>query len=195
MFSSIVLARPPHAQEQEDIWFASLILRLLDSQLNSIQLRVRPIFLEDERASALTWPAGKGEVTHYGTSTQVLIQSLDVLPNSAARDAAMPNIRVVLHAWCMPCVKACSLKVVTCVKLRHVQQLIGCRIAMTSESSSQGVLRTSCCIVYYAHEAHSCLTSSRRRGRVCPRLLSSCARVRSRLSFVHVLCHNTWCQE
>ncbi len=95
--SSVVLARPsPHAQEQQDIWFVSLILRPSDSQLNSIQLRVRPIFLEDERASALPWPAVNGEVTHHGTSTRVLIQSLDVLHDSAARDAAMPNIHVII---------------------------------------------------------------------------------------------------
>jgi mediator of RNA polymerase II transcription subunit 14 len=89
----------------------------------------------------------------------LLIQSSDVLRDSAARDAAMPNIRVVPLAWWTPGAKARGPKVVTCVKLRHVQQLVGRRIATTSESSSQGVLRPSRRIVYDAHEALVCFLS------------------------------------
>jgi hypothetical protein len=55
----------------------------------------------------------------------LLIQSSDVLRDSAARDAAMPNIRVVLLVWWTAGAKARGPKVVTCVKLRHVQQLVG----------------------------------------------------------------------
>ena len=89
----------------------------------------------------------------------LLIQSSDVLRDSAARDAAMPNIRVVPLAWWTPGAKPRGPKVVTCVKLRHVQQLVGRRIATTSESSSQGVLRPSRRIVYDAHEALVCFLS------------------------------------
>ncbi|KAH9963764.1 mediator complex subunit MED14-domain-containing protein [Russula dissimulans] len=87
----------------------------------------------------------------------LLIQSSDVLHDSAARDAAMPNIRVVPLAWWAPGAKAKGPKVVTCVRLRHVQQLVGRRIA--TASSSQGVLRPSRRIVYDAHEALVCFLS------------------------------------
>jgi mediator of RNA polymerase II transcription subunit 14 len=69
----------------------------------------------------------------------------------------MPNIRVVPLAWWAPGAKAKGPKVVTCVKLRHVQQLVGRRIA--TSSSSRGVLRPSRRIVYDAHEALVCFLS------------------------------------
>lgn len=69
----------------------------------------------------------------------------------------MPNIRVVPLAWWTPGAKAKGPKVVTCVKLRHVQQLVGRRIA--TASTSQGVLRPSRRIVYDAHEALVCFLS------------------------------------
>jgi mediator of RNA polymerase II transcription subunit 14 len=87
----------------------------------------------------------------------LLIQSSDVLGDSAARDAAMPNIRVVPLAWWAPGASAKGPKVVTCVKLRHVQQLVGRRVA--TASSSRGVLRPSRRIVYDAHEAVVCFLS------------------------------------
>ncbi|KAI0248188.1 mediator complex subunit MED14-domain-containing protein [Lactifluus subvellereus] len=87
----------------------------------------------------------------------LLIQSSDVLCDSAARDAAMPNIRVVPLAWWAPGASAKGPKVVTCVKLRHVQQLVGRRV--TTASSSRGVLRPSRRIVYDAHEAVVCFLS------------------------------------
>jgi len=89
----------------------------------------------------------------------LLIQSSDVLRDSAACDAAMPNIRVVPLAWWAPGTKVKGPKVVTCVKLRHVQQLVGRRIATTTKTSSQGVLRPSKRIVYDAHEALVCFLS------------------------------------
>ncbi|KAN0107393.1 Mediator complex subunit MED14 domain containing protein [Russula decolorans] len=91
----------------------------------------------------------------------LLIQSSDVLRDSAARDAAMPNIRVVPLAWWTAGAKAKGPKVVTCVKLRHVQQLVGRRIAT---ASSQGVLRPSRRIVYDAHEALVCFLSDEVEG-------------------------------
>ncbi|KAF8256603.1 mediator complex subunit MED14-domain-containing protein [Lactarius quietus] len=87
----------------------------------------------------------------------LLIQSSDVLHDSAARDAAMPNIRVVPLAWWAPGANSKGPKVVTCVKLRHVQQLVGRRIA--TASTSRGVLRPSKRIVYDAHEAVVCFLS------------------------------------
>ena len=91
----------------------------------------------------------------------LLIQSSDVLRDSAARDAAMPNIRVVPLAWWAAGAKAKGPKVVTCVKLRHVQQLVGRRIAT---ASSQGVLRPSRRIVYDAQEALVCFLSDEVEG-------------------------------
>jgi mediator of RNA polymerase II transcription subunit 14 len=87
----------------------------------------------------------------------LLIHSSDVLSDSAARDAAMPNIRVLPLAWWAPGANAKGPKVVTCVKLRHVQQLVGRRVA--TASSSRGVLRPSRRIVYDAHEAVVCFLS------------------------------------
>jgi len=87
----------------------------------------------------------------------LLIQSSDVLHDSVARDAAMPNIRVVPLAWWAPGANPKGPKVVTCVKLRHVQQLVGKRIA--TASTSRGVLRPSKRIVYDAHEAVVCFLS------------------------------------
>lgn len=87
----------------------------------------------------------------------LLIQSSDVLHDSAARDAAMPNIRVVPLAWWAPGANSKGPKIVTCVKLRHVQQLVGRRIA--TASTSRGVLRPSRRIVYDAHEAVVCFLS------------------------------------
>ncbi|KAI0258685.1 MED14-domain-containing protein [Gloeopeniophorella convolvens] len=78
------------------------------------------------------------------------IQSSDVLHDSAARDAAMPNIRVMPLAWWSSGGK--GPKVVTCVKLRHVQQLVGRRAAR----ASSGIMRPSKRIVYDAHEAVVC---------------------------------------
>ncbi|KAI0292502.1 mediator complex subunit MED14-domain-containing protein [Multifurca ochricompacta] len=91
------------------------------------------------------------------TIPALLIQSSDVLRNSAARDAAMPNIRVVPLAWWVPGASAKGPKVVTCVKLRHVQELVGRRV--TTASASRGVLRPSKHIVYDAHEAVVCFLS------------------------------------
>ena len=73
----------------------------------------------------------------------------------------MPNIRVVPLAWWTAGAKAKGPKVVTCVKLRHVQQLVGRRIAT---ASSQGVLRPSRRIVYDAHEALVCFLSDEVEG-------------------------------
>jgi mediator of RNA polymerase II transcription subunit 14 len=92
----------------------------------------------------------------------LLIQSSDVLHDSAARDAAMPNIRVVPLTWWAPGAVARAkggLKGVTCVKLCHVQQLVGRRIASASSSLSQGVLRPSRRIMYEAREALVCFLS------------------------------------
>jgi hypothetical protein len=74
----------------------------------------------------------------------LLIQSFDVLRDLAARNVPMPNICVVPLAWWTAGAKAKGPKVVMCVKLWHVQQLVGRQIAT---ASSQGVLRPSICIV------------------------------------------------
>jgi mediator of RNA polymerase II transcription subunit 14 len=68
----------------------------------------------------------------------------------------MPNIRVLPLEWA-PGANTKGPKVVTYVKLRHVQQLVGRRIA--TASSSRGVLRPSRRIVYDAHEAVVCFLS------------------------------------
>jgi len=69
----------------------------------------------------------------------------------------MPNIRVVPLAWWAPGANSKGPKIVTCVKLRHVQQLVGRRIA--TASTSRGVRRPSRRIVYDAHEAVVCFLS------------------------------------
>jgi mediator of RNA polymerase II transcription subunit 14 len=70
----------------------------------------------------------------------LLIRSFDMLHDLAARDVPMPNIRVVPLAWWTAGAKAKGPKVVTCVKLQHVQQLVGRQIAT---ASLQGMLQPS----------------------------------------------------
>ena len=91
----------------------------------------------------------------------LLIQSPDMLHDSAAHGAAMPNIRVVPSAWRTAGAKAKGPKVVTTVKLWHAQQLVGRRIVT---ASSRGVWRPSRRIVYDAHEALVCFHSDEVEG-------------------------------
>lgn len=135
----------------------------VENQLKRLDIRFWHVYPSSPTAGAAP-VVGAGPDSVFGSlhSTlshaipALLIQSSDVLRDSAARDAAMPNIRVVPLAWWTAGAKAKGPKVVTCVKLRHVQQLVGRRIAT---ASSQGVLRPSRRIVYDAHEALVCFLS------------------------------------
>ncbi|KZT04699.1 MED14-domain-containing protein [Laetiporus sulphureus 93-53] len=72
------------------------------------------------------------------------VQSSDILSGAPAAEAAMPNIRIIpLHWW-----SENQAQVVTCVKLKYVQQPIGKRA-----SSSSSIIRPSKRIIYDTTEA------------------------------------------
>ncbi|KAI0745059.1 MED14-domain-containing protein [Earliella scabrosa] len=77
------------------------------------------------------------------TIPALCVQSSDILSGAPAAEAAMPNIRVIpLNWWSND-----DAKVVTCVKLKYVQQPIGKR------ASGSTVIRPSKRIIYDTREA------------------------------------------
>lgn len=75
------------------------------------------------------------------------VQSSDILSGAPAAEAAMPNIRVIPLNWWSDK----KAQVVTCVKLKYVQQPVGKRAA--AGSSSKNIIRPSKRIIYDAAEA------------------------------------------
>ncbi|KAH0826875.1 mediator complex subunit MED14-domain-containing protein [Lanmaoa asiatica] len=76
------------------------------------------------------------------------VQSSDILSGAPAAEAAMPNIRVIPLNWWSD---KNSAQVVTCVKLKYVQQPVGKRAA--AGRSSSDIIRPSKRIIYDATEA------------------------------------------
>ncbi|KAI0743387.1 MED14-domain-containing protein [Daedaleopsis nitida] len=77
------------------------------------------------------------------TIPALCVQSSDILSGAPAAEAAMPNIRVIPLNWW----SSDDAKVVTCVKLKYVQQPIGKR------ASGSTVIRPSKRIIYDTREA------------------------------------------
>ncbi|RPD78468.1 MED14-domain-containing protein [Lentinus tigrinus ALCF2SS1-7] len=77
------------------------------------------------------------------TIPALCVQSKDILSGAPAAEAAMPNIRVIPLNWW----SGEDVKVVTCVKLKYVQQPIGKR------ASGSTVIRPSKRIIYDTREA------------------------------------------
>ncbi|EJF55792.1 MED14-domain-containing protein [Dichomitus squalens LYAD-421 SS1] len=77
------------------------------------------------------------------TIPALCVQSSDILSGAPAAEAAMPNIRVIPLNWWSTDIA----KVVTCVKLKYVQQPIGKR------ASGSTVIRPSKRIIYDTREA------------------------------------------
>ncbi|KIJ05674.1 hypothetical protein PAXINDRAFT_21088 [Paxillus involutus ATCC 200175] len=75
------------------------------------------------------------------------VQSSDILSGAPAAEAAMPNIRVIPLNWWSDK----KAEVVTCVKLKYVQQPVGKRAA--AGRSSSDIIRPSKRIIYDASEA------------------------------------------
>ncbi|KAG2737234.1 hypothetical protein P692DRAFT_20823867, partial [Suillus brevipes Sb2] len=75
------------------------------------------------------------------------VQSSDILSGAPAVEAAMPNIRIIPLNWWSDK----KAQVVTCVKLKYVQQPVGKRAA--AGSSSKNIIRLSKRIIYDAAEA------------------------------------------
>ncbi|KAG2126062.1 mediator complex subunit MED14-domain-containing protein [Suillus clintonianus] len=75
------------------------------------------------------------------------VQSSDILSGAPAAEAAMPNIRVIPLNWWSDK----KAQVVTCVKLKYVQQPVGKRAA--AGSSGKNIIRPSKRIIYDAAEA------------------------------------------
>ncbi|KAN0076709.1 Mediator complex subunit MED14 domain containing protein [Tylopilus felleus] len=75
------------------------------------------------------------------------VQSSDILSGAPAAEAAMPNIRVIPLNWWSDK----GAQVVTCVKLKYVQQPVGKRAA--AGRSSTDIIRPSKRIIYDATEA------------------------------------------
>ncbi|TFY52257.1 hypothetical protein EVG20_g10628 [Dentipellis fragilis] len=98
---------------------------------------------------------------HSGLSQTIpglCVQSSDILAGSPAFEAAMPNIRVIPLSWWSggapvpaPVLGEGAPQVVTCVKLKYVQQPVGRRAG-----SAGAVIRPSKRIVYDASEAVVC---------------------------------------
>jgi mediator of RNA polymerase II transcription subunit 14 len=72
----------------------------------------------------------------------ICVQSKDILSGAPAAEAAMPNIRVVPLGWW----SEQKAQVITCVKLKYVQQPMGRRIGGT-------IIRPSKRIIYDTKEA------------------------------------------
>ena len=71
------------------------------------------------------------------------VQSSDILSGAPAAEAAMPNIRVIpLNWWSEK-----KVQVVTCVKLKYVQQPIG------KKARTSNIIRPSKAIIYDTTEA------------------------------------------
>ena len=90
------------------------------------------------------------------TIPALLVQLSDILHNLATCDAVMSNIHIVPLGWWAPGEKAKGRKVMMCVKLQHVQQLVGQCTATMMKISSQGMLWPSKRIVHGAHEVLVC---------------------------------------
>ncbi|KAA1472975.1 MED14-domain-containing protein [Dentipellis sp. KUC8613] len=98
---------------------------------------------------------------HSGLSQTIpglCVQSSDILAGSPAFEAAMPNIRVIPLSWWSggapvpaPVLGEGAPQVVTCVKLKYVQQPVGRRAG-----GAGAVIRPSKRIVYDASEAVVC---------------------------------------
>lgn len=92
------------------------------------------------------------------------VQSSDILAGSQGYEAAMPNIRVIPLAWWSASAARAGEKppqVVTCVKLKYVQQPVGRR---AGTDPGKGVIRPSKRIVYDANEAVVCFLSDQVEG-------------------------------
>jgi mediator of RNA polymerase II transcription subunit 14 len=102
-------------------------------------------------------PSSVGQV-HSALSAHIpslCVQSADIIKEDMALDAAMPNIRVVPLAWWAGARGDADAppedrppQVVTCVRLKYVQQPVGRRAG-----AGTGVIRPSQRIVYDANEA------------------------------------------
>lgn len=77
------------------------------------------------------------------------VQSKDILSGAPAAEAAMPNIRVIPLNWWSDQ----PSQVVTCVKLKYVQQPLG------KTASGSAVIRPSKRIIYDTREAVVCFLS------------------------------------
>lgn len=77
------------------------------------------------------------------------VQSSDILSDQPAAEAAMPNIRVIPLNWWSDQ----NLQVLTCVKLKYVQEPVGKRAGTTA------VIRPSRRVIYDKTEAMVCFLS------------------------------------
>ena len=93
-------------------------------------------------------PASPGTPTHLQSCLArsipaLCVQSSDILSGAPAAEAAMPNIRVIpLNWWSEK-----KVQVVTCVKLKYVQQPIG------KKARTSNIIRPSKAIIYDTTEA------------------------------------------
>jgi len=100
----------------------------------------------------MTTPRVTPELEHIQSSLarsvpSLCVQSSDILSGAPAAEAAMPNIRVIPLNWWSDK----KAQVVTCVKLKYVQQPVGKRAA--ARASNKNIIRPSKRIIYDAAEA------------------------------------------
>ena len=113
-----------------------------------VQLKLRAIpytYLDAASSTSLSTPDVSALRSTLARSVPGLcVQATDILAGAPAAEAAMPNIRVIpLNWWSTK-----KSQVVTCVKLKYVQQPVGKRAA-----AANSVIRPSKRILYDTREA------------------------------------------
>ncbi|KAJ3571005.1 hypothetical protein NP233_g4045 [Leucocoprinus birnbaumii] len=85
----------------------------------------------------------------------ICVQSKDILSGVPAAEAAMPNIRVVALRWW----SEKSVQVVTCVKLKYVQQPMGKTIGGTIIRPSKGIIYDSkeAVVSFFSENVEGCM--------------------------------------
>ncbi|KAI0316938.1 mediator complex subunit MED14-domain-containing protein [Amylostereum chailletii] len=149
------------------------VLRELYAYCCELQFKNRQIPYTHVYPSSGQAPAVPPSLASFGSSLSqtipaLCVQSSDILAGSQAFEAAMPNIRVLpLAWWAAPAAGEPQgdgerpPQVVTCVKLKYVQQPVGRR---AGAARGRGVIRPSKRIVYDASEAVVCFLADEVEG-------------------------------
>ncbi|KAI0072724.1 MED14-domain-containing protein [Panus rudis PR-1116 ss-1] len=114
----------------------------VEAQFKTRKIPYTYVTLPSGRALSATLHGLQSSLTH--SIPLFCVQSSDILSGAPAKEAAMSNIRVIpLHWWADR-----QVQVVTCVKLKYVQQPVGKRA-----SSSSSIIRPSKRIIYDSSQA------------------------------------------
>ncbi|TDL22587.1 MED14-domain-containing protein [Rickenella mellea] len=112
-----------------------------------LQLKLRGIPYTHVNPTPRDWSGSDTRSALAQAVPALCVQSRDILAGAPAAEAAMPNIRVIPLNWWA---RKSSQQVVTCVKLKYVQQPVGKRAGARGAGS---VIRPSKRIIYDTREA------------------------------------------